>query len=69
GDGADLETLTREQMDRRNAYWRSRTPNERLQEVMRLNIAKWGAEVFEKGVDRSKIELVSFSRYRGAGSN
>ncbi|CAN5491630.1 hypothetical protein BH10ACI2_BH10ACI2_08760 [soil metagenome] len=54
----DLDTLTREQMDRRNAYWGSRTPNERLQEMMRLNRAKWGDEVFDRGVDKSKIEVV-----------
>lgn len=54
----DLEILTRDQMDRRDAYWASRTHNERLREMMRLNIAKWGDEVFRKGIDRTKFEVV-----------
>jgi len=63
-DVTDLETLTREEMDRRNAYWASRTCNERLREMMRLNIAKWGEEVFLKGLDRTKFKVIDLSKYR-----
>lgn len=64
----DIETLMPDQMDRRNAYWASKTPNERLREAMRLNIAKWGEEVFLKGMDKTKIRVIKMSEYRKAGS-
>ena len=54
----DLSTLTRDQMDRRNEYWASKSPNERFGEMMRLNIARWDEKAFEK-MDKSKIEIVS----------
>ena len=54
----DLGTLSREQMDRRNAYWASRSTEECWGEMMRLNRAKWGDEVFDRGMDKSKIEVV-----------
>lgn len=59
----DLETLTRDQMDRRNAYWASKTTSERLKEAMRLNIAKWGEEVFLKGIDRTAVKVIHMSKY------
>lgn len=57
----DLSTLTREQMDQRNEYWASRSLNERFEEMMRLNIAKWGEKAFEK-MDKSKFEIVTRDR-------
>lgn len=45
-DVTDLSTLSETEMDRRNKYWASRTANERLQELQRLNIAKWGEKAF-----------------------
>ncbi|MFZ1701621.1 MAG: hypothetical protein WBO10_12905 [Pyrinomonadaceae bacterium] len=39
-------------------YWFTKTPGERLKEVMRLNIAKWGEEVFERGMDKTRLEVV-----------
>lgn len=54
----DPELLDREERDRYLYFWASRTPNERLEEVMRLNRAKWGDEVFDRGMDKSKIEVV-----------
>lgn len=55
---ADPDLLSSEERERYLIFWGRRTPNERLQEVMRLNRAKWGNEVFDRGMDKSKIEIV-----------
>ena len=60
----NLDDLTPEEHDRYQAYWFSRTTTERWREVMRLNIAKWGKEVFEKGMDKTHLEVISLSDYR-----
>lgn len=57
-DIADPESLSPEDRDRYLFYWASRSSGERMQEVMRLNRAKWGDEVFERGMDKSKLEVV-----------
>lgn len=38
----DLETLSKEDADRRDAYWASRSVADRLKEIQRLRVAKWG---------------------------
>ena len=60
----NLDDLTPEEHDRYQVYWFSKTAAERLKEVMRLNIAKWGKEVFEKGMDKTHFEVISLSDYR-----
>lgn len=59
----DLDTLSRDQMDRRNRYWASKTTEERFGEMMRLNIAKWGIEACQK-MDKTKIRVIDLSSYR-----
>lgn len=39
-------------------FWASRTPGERWGENYRLNRLKWGDEVFARGMDKSKIEVI-----------
>ena len=59
----NLDDLTPEENDKYQAYWFSKTITERLKEVMRLNYAKWGKEVFEKGIDKTHFEVISLSKY------
>ena len=54
----DPDALSREELDAYLQFWASRTPNERLAEGNRLNRCKWGDEVVERGMDKSKIEVV-----------
>lgn len=42
----DLDTLSKEEGYRRNEYWASKSVGERLAEMQRLNIAKWGEKAF-----------------------
>lgn len=60
----DLSTLTREETDRRNAYWLSRPPEERWNEIARLNRAKWGDEIYDRGLDKTHFEVIDISKYR-----
>lgn len=60
----DLSTLSREEMDRRNAYWLSRLFEERWHEIARLNRAKWGDEVSDRGMDKTHFEVIDISQYR-----
>lgn len=39
---SDLESLSKKDADRRNLYWASRSVAERLREMQRLRVAKWG---------------------------
>lgn len=55
----DQETLSPKERERYFTFWAGRTANERLAEVFRLNRLKWGDEVFEHGIDKSKIEVVN----------
>ena len=57
----DPEELSAEERDEYQRFWASRTPNERLAEVYRLNRCKWGDEVFERGMDKSKIEVIDMT--------
>ena len=52
------DALSPEEREEYFKFWASRTPNERLAEVYRLNRCKWGDEVFERGMDKSRIEIV-----------
>jgi len=54
---ADQGDLVGEERDAYFAYWASRTSGERLAEIYRLNRLKYGDEVFERGMDKSKIEV------------
>lgn len=60
----DPNELHPDERERYLDYWAKRTPNERLSEVYRLNRAKWGDEVFERGMDKTKFEVVRLSNYR-----
>jgi hypothetical protein len=53
----DPEKLSADLREEYYRFWASRTPNERLAEAYRLNRCKWGDEVFERGIDKSKIEV------------
>ena len=55
---ADPDTLAPEERERYLDFWASRTPGERLSEVYRLNRLKWGDEVFDRGMDKSRIEVI-----------
>ncbi len=57
-DVGDPESLSPVDRNRYLFYWASRTSGERMREVMRLNRAKWGDEVFDRGMDKSKLEVV-----------
>lgn len=54
----DQDDLVGEDRDAYFAYWASRTSGERFSEIYRLNRLKWGDEVFDRGMDKSKIEVV-----------
>lgn len=54
----DQDALSPEEREEYLKFWASRTPNERLAEVFRLNRIKWGDEVFDRGMDKSKLEVV-----------
>lgn len=56
-DVTDPDSLTPEEREEYFDYWASRTPNERLAHVMRLNRAKWGDEVFDRGMDKTYMEF------------
>lgn len=60
----DPEQLPPDERERYFAFWANRTPNERLSEAFRLNRAKWGDEVFDRGVDTTQIEIIPGSEYR-----
>lgn len=60
----NLDNLTPEEHDRYQAYWFSKTTNERWREVMRLNRAKWGDEVFDRGMDKTHFKIIDISKYR-----
>ena len=53
----NLDDLTREEADRRSAYWASKTFEERLGEMQRLNFAKWGEKALGR-MDKSFIAVV-----------
>lgn len=59
----DPELLPEEERRRYQDYWASRTPGERLGEMMRLNRLKWGDEVFERGMDKTRFEVIDLSQY------
>ncbi len=59
----DPESLPPDGRNKYLDYWFARTPEERLGEAMRLNIAKWGEEVFKKGMDKSHFEVINMSKY------
>lgn len=42
----DIESLSSEDADRRDAYWAARTVSERLKEMQRLRVAKWGERAY-----------------------
>lgn len=42
-------------------FWASRTPSERLCEVFRLDKLKRGEEVFKRGIDKTKLEVVNMA--------
>ncbi len=54
----DQDDLVGEERDAYFAYWAGRSPNERLSENHRLNRIKYGDAVFERGMDKSKVELI-----------
>ena len=54
----DQAKLIGEERDQYFAYWASRSTGERLSENHRLNRIKYGDEVFDRGMDKSKIEVV-----------
>ncbi len=58
---SDPDALPQEERERYLDYWARRTPSERLSEIYRLNLIKWGDEVFENGMDKSKIEVVDMA--------
>lgn len=53
----DPDALSTEERDAYLQFWASRTPGERLAEVNRLNRCKWGDEVFDRGMDKSRVEV------------
>jgi hypothetical protein len=55
----DPELLSRRERDEYNRFWASRTTGERFGEINRLNRLKWGDEVFDRGMDKSKLEVVN----------
>lgn len=54
----DQDTLTPAERDAYLEFWAGRTHGERLSEIYRLNRLKWGDEAFDRGMDKSKIEVV-----------
>lgn len=54
----DQDALSPEEREAYLRFWASRSPSERLTEMYRLNRLKWGDEVFDRGMDKSKIEVV-----------
>jgi len=54
----DPDLLSFEERDAYLSFWARRTPGERLSEVNRLNRAKWGDEVFDRGMDKTRMEVV-----------
>ena len=54
----DQDALSGEEREAYFDFWASRTPSERFAEIYRLNRLKWGDEVFERGMDKSKIEVI-----------
>jgi len=54
----DQDALSPDEREAYFRFWAGRTPSERLAEVNRLNRCKWGDDVFERGMDKSKIEVV-----------
>jgi hypothetical protein len=54
----DLDALKAEERAAYDEFWAGRTAGERLAEIFRLNRAKWGDDVFDRGVDKSKIEVI-----------
>jgi hypothetical protein len=61
---SDPEQLLPDERELYLVFWASRTPNERLIEAFRLNRAKWGDEVFDRGVDKTRFEIIAGSDYR-----
>ena len=55
----DPDSLSPEEREAYWSFWGQRTPEERLSEVNRLNRAKWGDEVFDRGMDKTKMEVVN----------
>jgi hypothetical protein len=53
------DSLSPEERDAYFWFWAKRTPEERISEVNRLNRAKWGDEVFDRGIDKTRIEVVN----------
>jgi len=54
----DQDALFGEEREAYFDFWASRTPIERFAEIYRLNRLKWGDGVFERGMDKSKIEVI-----------
>lgn len=54
-----LEALSPEEHERYVDFWARHTVGERFAEVHRLNRLKWGDDVFERRMDKSKIEVVN----------
>jgi len=61
---SDPDELSPEERDEYLWYWAKRTPIERWNEINRLNRAKWGDEVFDRGMDKTNFEVIDVSKYR-----
>jgi len=59
----DPDSLSPENRERYIDYWFSRTPEERLKEVWRLNVAKYGIKPGDR-MDKTKFEVINRSKYR-----
>lgn len=54
----DPELLSPQEKQRYQEFFLKLDFGERFGEIMRLNRAKWGDEVFDRGIDKTRLELV-----------
>ncbi len=54
----DQDELVGDEREAYFSYWAGRSPSERWSEIYRLNRLKYGDAVFERGMDKSKIQVI-----------
>ena len=60
----DPDDISAEERERYFRFWADRTSDERLAELMRRNRLKWGDEAFDRGMDKTRIEVIDISDWR-----
>ena len=53
------DSLSRAERDEYQRFWQSQPLGEVFGEIDRLNRLKWGDEIFDNGLDKTKIEVVN----------